>query len=248
MADLAPGVQLNRQQQQTSTSGNQKTSAEKQNPVNNKPKNRDTGKAVNNNNYSFSKTEKEDPVSVLLDNGWRAYNTGDYEIARKSYEKALARESNNRDALLGIAATAIKQGRQDEATKAYSYLVELDPRDPIAVAELTNLKNQSIDNLSESMLKQLLRQQPDAAHINFALGNINAEKQAWPAAQQYYFDAWQNNSNNADYAFNLAISLDQIGKREQAKKFYKECIKLAADQNHGFSIDAARQRLQQLNR
>lgn len=247
VADLAPGVQLNQQQPQTSTAASQKTSAVKQAPAKARPQSRDTGKAINNDNYSFAKTEKEDPVSSLLDAGWKAYNDGDYELARRSYENALAREANNRDALLGIAATAIKQDRMEEAIKAYSYLVELDPRDPIAVAELANLKNQSINNLGESKLKQLLRQQPDAAHINFALGNISADKQAWPQAQQYYFDAWQSDSGNADYAFNLAISLDQIGKREQAKKFYSESIKLAASQNQSFSIDAASQRLQQLS-
>ncbi len=206
----------------------------------------------------FVRTTKVDPVADMLQQGWRAYNRADYGAASTSYRAVLQREPENRDALLGMAAIAMKQNRIDEAKSYYAKLLKLNPRDPIAVAALANLKQatvsqdshhgQQFSELSESRLKMLLKQQPDSAPVNFALGNISAQQKKWPQAQSYYFNAWMADDGNPDYAFNLAVSLDRIGKPGQAARFYRRSLELARSQNHSFSTDAVKLRLQSLER
>ena len=221
---------------------------------------KNTGKPAKSKTASpqFVRTTKVDPVADMLQQGWRAYNRADYATASTSYREVLQREPENRDALLGMAAIAMKRNRIDEAKSHYAKLLKLNPRDPIAVAALANLKQaavsqgshsgQQFSELSESRLKMLLKQQPDSAPVNFALGNISAQQKKWPQAQSYYFNAWMADDGNPDYAFNLAVSLDRIGKPDQAARFYHRSLELARSQNHSFSTDAVKLRLQSLER
>ena len=196
--------------------------------------------------FTIQKTEKRDPVSVLLNRAWQAYAVQDYSTAEKAYAEVLRREPNNRDALLGDAAIAVKSSNYERARAAYKLLLRLDPRDPIATAGLSSLDEAAPDSLGESKLKFMLQQQPDAAHLHFALGNLYAKQKKWPQAQEEYFNAWQGDSENADYAFNLAISLDQIGKYREARRFYESSLVLSTGKNINFSVDAVRKRLDQL--
>lgn len=199
------------------------------------------------NKMVITKSIQKDPIDVLVNKAWKAYESGDYESAQDQYSKALSRESNNRDALLGMAAIAYKQGEIGEAKSIYEKLVRLDPRDPIAVGALSNMEESYIGTLSESKLKSMIRLNDKAAHLHFALGNIYSQKKRWPEAQQSYFSAWQNEDTNADYAFNLAVSLDQLGKTEKAVTFYQMSLDNANKNNAEFPVEAVRSRLQQLS-
>ncbi len=90
---------------------------------------------------------------------------------------------------------------------------------------------------SESKIKSLIAQQPQAAHLHAALGNFYAEQNQWPSAQQSYFEAYHLDARNPDYAFNLAISLDQMGKKALALQYYKEALALL--NNNAGNIDRA---------
>jgi tetratricopeptide (TPR) repeat protein len=195
---------------------------------------------------SIQRTKKRDPVSALLNRGWQAYGNADYAVAADAYNQVLKREPRNRDALLGIAAIAVKQGDYPRARAAYTELLRLDPRDQIAIAGMSNLDELTPDLLGETRLKFMVQQQPDAPHLHFALGNFYAKQSRWPEAQGEYFSAWQGNSENADYAFNLAVSLDQLGKQDEAKRFYEKCLELSAGKNISFSVEAVKDRLSKI--
>ena len=196
--------------------------------------------------FSIKRTQKDNPVSALLNKAWHAYNNMEYTIASDAYKQVLEREPRNRDALLGKAAIAVKQGEYAQASTEYKKLLQLDPRDQIAMAALSNLDEASPDAMGETKLKFMLQQRPDAAHLYFALGNLYAKQARWPEAQSEYFSAWQNSNENADYAFNLAVSLDQIGKQNEAKRFYEKSLNLSVGKNINFSIEAVKQRLSKL--
>jgi len=202
---------------------------------------------IDNKKLVINKKNKPDPVDVLATRAWNAYIAEDYETAASIYKQVLGREKNNRDALLGIAAIAVKQGDIESARSMYGELVRLNPRDPIAVAAMSNLQNTTTSERDESKLKLMIRQSDNPSHLYFALGNIYSQQSRWPEAQQSYFRAWQSDNKNADYAFNLAVSLDQMGKQKEAVKFYKESLINAESGNTQFSIEAAESRLQQLN-
>ena len=196
-----------------------------------------------NKAFSVQRAEKRDPVSEALERGWMAYQNKDYTLSKTEYKKVLKREPNNHDALLGMAAVSLQQDDVRTARDIYIKLLERDPRDPHAHAGLANIAQTDGANLSESKLKQLIEYRPDDAHLQFALGNVYVQNKNWPEAQQAFFNAWKADSSNADYAYNLAVSLDQLGKHREAKAYYEDSLKLAAGKNISFSPDAVKSRL-----
>ena len=192
---------------------------------------------------SVQRADRRDPVSEALERGWLAYQAKDYETAMGEYRKVLDDEPENHDALLGVAAVSIQQDQPETARDIYIKLLEQDPRDPLAHAGLANLAQTSGSSLSETRLKQLIEFRPDDSHLQFALGNLYVQKKSWPQAQQAFFNAWKGDSKNPDYAYNLAVSLDQLGKHKEAKTFYEDSLKLASGKNISFSADAVRDRL-----
>ncbi|MDT8452263.1 MAG: tetratricopeptide repeat protein [Gammaproteobacteria bacterium] len=187
------------------------------------------------NGFSVRQTRTEDPINALLKQAWLAYNRADYSRAGKAYESVLQREAKNRDALLGMAAVAIKNDDLKKARQSYQLLLKLDPRDQVANAAMANLDKATMGSQEESRFKSLLQQQPSAFHLNYALGNYYAGQGRWPEAQAAYFKAWQGDAENANYAYNLAVSLDQLGKRKEALRFYRQCLVLAKKQAISFS-------------
>ncbi len=211
-----------------------------------------TGQAntVKNDNsvVSIQKTNKSDPLGEKLDAAWLAYESAQYDEAEKLYTEVLHLEKNNRDAMLGLGAIAIHKKNLETAKKYYIKLLKLDPRDPIATAAIASLHSDktSIES-GEEYLLTMLESNPKAAHLNFALGNIYAQKGEWKAAQQSYFNAWQQDSENADYLFNLAVSMDQLNKQAQALKFYKDSLLKSNNKQVGFSPDAVKKRISELS-
>jgi Flp pilus assembly protein TadD len=200
----------------------------------------------NNKEFSVQRAEKRDPVSEALESGWQAYQGKDYQKSKSEYEKVLDKEPHNHDALLGIAAVSLQLQDINTAREIYLQLLERDPRDPHAHAGLANIAQTEGASLSESKLKQLIEHRPDDAHLQFALGALYVQKQNWPGAQQAFFNAWKGDPDNPDYAYNLAVSLDHIGKRREAKAFYEDSIKLATGKHISFSTDAVKNRLASL--
>ena len=150
--------------------------------------------------------------------------------------------------MLGLGAVAIVKKDDETAKKYYLALLKLDPRDPIATAAIASLHSDKTSIASnEEYLLTMLESNPKAEHLNFALGNIYAQKGEWKAAQQSYFNAWQQDSENADYVFNLAISMDQLGKRQQALKFYTESLHKSVNKQVSFSREAVQQRIMSLS-
>ncbi|MFW2371693.1 MAG: tetratricopeptide repeat protein [Gammaproteobacteria bacterium] len=189
------------------------------------------------------KKTSEDPIGVLLAQAYAAFNKSDYQASERLYNKVIIRNKNNHDALLGLAAIAQKQNRNDVAKGIYSKLLTLDPKDSYAKAGLSALISQNIALLNESQLKIMLREQPDAGHLYFALGNVLLIQKRYAEAQTAFFSAWSTDRSNTDYAFNLAVSLDHLGKAENAADFYQLSIKLFEKTGGNVSIDKIQQRI-----
>ena len=177
-----------------------------------------------------------------------AYEAAQYDRAKKLYKEVLIAEENNRDALLGLGAIAVIEKNNTVARNTYILLLKQDPRDPIAIAALASLRNsEASTGADEKYLLKMLQKNPDDVHLNFALGNIYAKQDKWKLAQQSYFNAWQRDNENADYIFNLAVSMDQLGKQKQAVDFYRDCLSKSGDKQVSFSRKAVQKRITELS-
>jgi tetratricopeptide (TPR) repeat protein len=188
-------------------------------------------------------------VHPQVEAGYAAYVSGDFARAKEHYEQAVREEPGNRDALLGLAAVEARGGRAAAAEALYLRLLQADPRDAHAQAALLGLRGGRIDPVAaESRVKSLLAAEPGAAVLHFALGNQLALQGRWPEAQQEYFKAFAAEPGNADFAYNLAVSLDQLRQPRLALDYYRRALELAGKAGASFDSDAARERVAQLSR
>jgi tetratricopeptide (TPR) repeat protein len=181
--------------------------------------------------------------------GYAAYQSGDLVAARTDYENALREDGGNRDALLGLAAIDVRSARYENAEAIYLRLLQIDPNDAHAQAGLIALRGARLDPLAtESRVKNMLAADPGANVLHFTLGNQLAQQGRWPEAQQEYFKAFAASPENADFAYNLAVSLDHVRQAKLALEYYRRAIALAERRGASFNLAAARARASQLEK
>ena len=177
--------------------------------------------------------------------GYRNLQRNSLVQARQDYEQALHNEPNNIDTLLGLAAIAQREGRPTDAERYRQRALAADPRDPAAQAAVLGTSAGNPIEI-ESRLKNMLAAQPESAPLNFALGNLYARQARWNEAQQGYFNAVAGDTENPDYLFNLAVSLDQMHQPRLAAQHYQMALDAAERRPAAFERERVGQRMKQL--
>ena len=101
---------------------------------------------------------------------------------------------------------------------------------------------------TESQLKLMLRDEPDSPYLNFALANAYGAQQRWQEAQRHYFTALQNNPDDPNYAYNLAVSLEHISQPSSAITYYQRALENFTHGLATFNRDVVNQRLELLGK
>ncbi|BCB25551.1 hypothetical protein SKTS_04370 [Sulfurimicrobium lacus] len=182
-----------------------------------------------------------------LAQAYQLLQEGRLEEAKTHYQRMLQKEPRNVDALLGMAAVLTRSNNTSEAGKLYFRALEVEPKNTYAQAGLLNLLGGSDPAGSEARLKQLVADKP-AGFLHFALGNLYASQGRWPEAQQAYFQAYHLESDNPDYAFNLAVSLEHISQPRPALTYYQQALKLQRSKGADFERATAEARVAQLQK
>lgn len=185
----------------------------------------------------------DEPIDPLLNNAYLAYRSGKLDQAQQLYRQALNLDSNNSDALLGLAVIAQRRSEDKLAAHYYAQVLALDPRNAVANAGMSALTTG--DN-RESRLKTLLNEQQDSSSLHSALGNYYAEQARWGEAQQAYFNAYKMAPDNAELAFNLAVSLDRLGQNKPAAQYYQRALQLDPEDHAGFDHAITARRIEEL--
>jgi tetratricopeptide (TPR) repeat protein len=187
-------------------------------------------------------------IHPLVASGYAAYLAGEMSKARDDYQQVLREEPANRDALLGLAGVEMRARRFDLANGYYQRVLQADPRDAHAQAGMVALRGQQLDPVQvESRVKSLLAGDREANVLYFTLGNQYALQGRWTEAQQAYFKAFSADPENPDFAFNVAVSLDQLHQSRLALEYYQRALKLAQNRIASFDAETARTRVQQLS-
>ena len=97
-----------------------------------------------------------------------------------------------------------------------------------------------------SQLKHWLQTDSKDASIHYVLGNRYAQAEQWSKAQQAYFRAYEASPENPDYAYNLAISLDQLNQPDLAIKYYRVAQQNALTGKASFDSQRIQLRIEQL--
>ncbi len=159
--------------------------------------------------------------------------------ARADYQAALRDESGNRDALLGLAAIDVRTGRFESAEARYLRLLQVDPRDPHAQAALIALRGEP----PRSARHRKPRQEPARRRSGRRRAATSRSATSSPSRaagrrrSSAYFKAFAADPENADFAYNLAVSLDHLRQAKLALEYYRRAIALA--EKRGASFDVA---------
>lgn len=200
--------------------------------------------------------ERRAPVAIVptrrldreLETAYGDFEAGNLGAAREAYQQVLRADPTNRDAILGLAAIEVRAGDANRAESRYEKLLERDPRDPHAQAALAALRPSADPVQSESRIKTLISQQPDSAPLQFALGNLLSGQSRWNEAQAAYFKAFSADPENADFAYNLAVSLDHLRQPRLALEYYQRALALSAQRPASFDRGRAATRARELER
>ena len=177
----------------------------------------------------------------------QALGTGNLAAAENAYRQALAKSPGNVTAMSALANVLVQQGKTQEARALFVETLQKDPENLTAKAGLINITAADPSNLSAgSELKQLLTEHPQEAYLHASLGNFHARRNEWPSAQASYFEAFALDPENPDYAFNLAVGLDQIGKPNIAINYYEKAIELVGERAPHFNKADVERRLNEL--
>lgn len=192
----------------------------------------DLGMASKSASIKMTKQQTTPGVNPVLMRAYEAYKAGNDNQAQQDYMQVLKRYGPNVDAMLGLGAIATRQERLADANGWYRKVLEVEPRNELAKSGLLNIQQGQADQLpaNESNIKSMLATAPNDANLHATLGDLYANQQQWPAAQQAYFDAYRLNQS-AENAFNLGVSLDQLGKSTLALPYYREALHKAAQSN-----------------
>jgi len=191
----------------------------------------------------ISHQQKQDPIHPLLVVAFDAFQSGDDKSARKKYQEVLNLDRDNRDALLGLGAIAVRNKQLEIARNYYTRLLKQNPSDSVARSALVGLVGQMDPIKAETELKLLLNREPGASYLHFALGNTYIVQQRWLEAQNAFFNAYRIDSSNPDYAYNVAVSLDHLGERKQAIKYYNQALTSSSGKVISFNSTLVKQRL-----
>jgi Flp pilus assembly protein TadD/flagellar basal body-associated protein FliL len=236
--------------QQTAVSATNKGKPTTPDAENNRP----TSGFISSNNkpspnpdFQITKRQLSNRNLSSLSAASEALKQGDLATAEQTYRKVLKQIPSNVAAMAGLATTLVQQGRLKEGQTMYYKVLDKDPENLLANIGLINLRAADASNLSAgSQLKQLLVTHPKQAYLHASLGNFYARRNKWPSAQGAYFEAFSLDTENPDYAFNLAISLDQMGKQDLASKYYEKALKLVEKSPSRFIKADVERRLNEL--
>lgn len=159
--------------------------------------------------------------------GYLAYRDGDYATAAARYRQALLREPNHNDALLGLAAVYQRSGELSLAAGIYQKLLAVDPGNAVAASALLAIRAGQPGSESESDIRHLLQRYPEAHYLHFALGSIQVSHDRWPEARRSFQAASDLKPGDAEYRYNLAVTLERLGETAAARKQYELALRAA---------------------
>ncbi len=196
----------------------------------------------------LARSSEQPRLNPDLASAYRSLVSGDYAGARTLYAKLVLAEPLNVDAQLGLATAAARSGDRSAAIQHYRQVLALDPRNGLATMGLVALNEGAPSAALEIELRTLIGRNPDAAPLQFALGNIFASQERWTEAQQAYFEAFRIDSGNPDYLFNLAVSLDQLRQPKLALDYYRKAEGVAMTKGGGqFDRNTIAKRIRELS-
>jgi Flp pilus assembly protein TadD len=155
----------------------------------------------------------------------------DFEQAEKLLGKAAETFRDQPNVLNTLAAVAILQSRMDDAAALYRRVLELRPRDIVAMNNLATVLAEQPDKLSEGkeLVERAIAQVGPQAGLLDLKGMILLGENKNNEAVQVLEEAASSAQADSRYCFHLAAAYMQAGKPEKAREAFRRAIALQLD-------------------
>ena len=186
-----------------------------------------------------------------LEVGYAALVDGRLEEAAQAYAQALKTNTQERDALLGMAYIAHQRGQREDALAYYQRVLRQDPSNALATAAVLTLDAALEPAAASLRALDLAARQPDSVAALTAAANALVRDGKLAEAAPIFARAQGLEPENALHAYNHAVALDRLGQVVPAIEQYQRVLKIA-DRHlptgvRPFSLESVRLRLQELN-
>jgi tetratricopeptide (TPR) repeat protein len=186
-----------------------------------------------------------------LEVGYAALVDGRLEEAAQAYAQALKTNTQERDALLGMAYIAHQRGQRDDALVYYQRVLRQDPANVLATAAILTLDAALEPATAALRARDLVARQPDSVAAITAAANALVRDGMLAEAAPMFARAQGLEPDNALHTYNHAVALDRLGQVVPAIEQYQRVLKIADRQLptgvRPFSLESVRLRLQELN-
>ncbi len=169
-------------------------------------------------------------ADARFQSGYLALDGKDYKRAEQMFSTQYRSNPNDLRALLGFAETLATQGRLPEALQEVNSAVERDPQRQdlrLALASLYVRASRFDDAIK--IYKDMSAATPSSGELMFRLAETQRRKGDVNMAIESFQRASQLAPNDPRPLLQLGMLMDGTGRREQAKPYYEQILKIQPD-------------------
>lgn len=159
--------------------------------------------------------------------GRRAFKDGNYQVARRDFEQAVAANPDNADYAFNLAAAMHKQGDLPAAEQAYRRGISADPTHQPSYHGLAKLmQDQGRTNDATQLLSAWAGSQPNSAEPQLELAALHGNTGNLPAAEQSLQRARQISPRDSRVLAHMGQIYGRQGRNPEAVAMYNQAIGL----------------------
>ncbi|WP_197489079.1 tetratricopeptide repeat protein [Planctomyces sp. SH-PL14] len=159
--------------------------------------------------------------------GRRAFKQGNYEVARRDFEQAVAANPDNADYAFNLAAAMHKQGDLPAAEQAYRRGIAADPTHQPSYHGLAKLmQDQGRTNDATQLLSAWAGSQPNSAEPQLELAALHGNTGNLTAAEQSLQRARQISPRDSRVLAHMGQIYGRQGRNPEAVAMYNQAIGL----------------------
>jgi tetratricopeptide (TPR) repeat protein len=152
---------------------------------------------------------------------------GETERARRAFERALALDPQQPDALRWLAMLHTADGRLDAAIEVYERLLAVEPNDEFILSTLADLYVlQGRLPQAIALYERLIREFGSTSQLHFNLGVLHGRLDRFGDAVAEFSRAYERSPESADVRVALGLTYELRGRFDRALPFYEEAIRL----------------------
>jgi arylsulfatase A-like enzyme/Tfp pilus assembly protein PilF len=137
--------------------------------------------------------------------------------AATEYERAIAKVPGDVEAWRGLGESRVESRDGAGAVRAFEKLVALAPRDPVALMQLGEAyRDVARYQDAVRVIREALAIDPGPAQYWNSLGTVLGASRQMAEAERAFAEATAREPGNGLYAYNRALALQQLGRRDEA--------------------------------